>query len=152
MKLAIPSLGLLALMSFAASAANPNQAAITSQQDPTKAYITITVSTPSQSNSSELAGGSVVTITKKIMPAASVHFDGGGDLNVGDTLPPGSVLPDGGTLPTTGTPGQTFTVDSCVPRHSNDTYTVKWVPTPDPGHWEVVKVQNTQAASIQCNT
>ncbi len=151
MKLAIPSLGLLVLMSFAASAANQGQAVVTSQQDPTKAYVTITIKTPSQPESNELAGGSVVTVTKKIIPAAGVRFDGGEDLKLGDTLPPGSVLPDGGSLPTTGTPGQTYAVDICVPRRSTTEYTFKWVPVPEPGHWEVVKVQNTQVASTTCS-
>jgi hypothetical protein len=153
MKTTVPVLGLLALVSLTAGAASPNQpsAVNASSQDSTKAYVTITIATPSQPESNELAGGSVVTVTKKIMPAAGVRFDGGEDLKLGDTLPPGSALPDGGSLPTTGTPGQTYAVDICVPRRSTTEYTFKWVPVPEPGHWEVVKVQNTQVASTTCS-
>jgi hypothetical protein len=142
-------------MSFAAAANGPNQTAVadTAHQDPTKAYVTITVSTPSQaeSASNELAGGSVVTITKKVVPVTGLRFDGGEEINVGDTLPPGGVLPDGGTLPTTGTPGQTVLIETCMPRHSTTEYTFKWAPTPPPGHWEVVKKKLVQVASTQCS-
>jgi hypothetical protein len=155
MKPTISVLGLLVLASFTASAASPNPAstANASNQDSTKAYITVTVATPSQYEpaSNELAGGSVVTITKKIVPAASIPSVDSAALTVGDTLPPGSALPNGGTLPTNGSPGQTVSIDTCVPRRSTTTYTFKWVPTPEPGHWEVVKVQNTEVASISCD-
>ena len=152
MKKTVPALGLLVLVSLAAVAAGPNQpsAVNASSQDSTKAYVTITIATPSQPESNELAGGSVVTVTKKIIPASSIRFDGSGDLHVGDTLPPGSSLPDGGTLPTTGTPGQTILIDTCVPRRSTTEYTFQWVPVPAPGHWEVIKVKNTEVASTQC--
>ncbi|MGH8040841.1 MAG: hypothetical protein ACREPN_02220 [Rudaea sp.] len=135
--------GLMILISFAAQATSHDQ---------TKAYVTTTIVKPSQSasGSDEFASGTVVTTSKKIITMTQAQLVGASDLGLGDTVPPGGVLPGGGTLPTTGVPGQTVTIDTCVPRHSTVEYEFKWVPAPPPGHWEVILKKLTEVASTQC--
>ena len=72
------------------------------------------------------------------------------DLNLGDTLPPGGLLPDGGSLPDGGVPGQTVTIDTCVPHRSTTVYEFKWIFSPPSGHWLVVKKALTEVESTQC--
>jgi hypothetical protein len=145
--------GLLAFFSSIAFASAQEASAVSSQQDATKAYITNTYSSHSQTKSpaNNLESGSIVTVTKKIVLAASISFDGGSDLRRGDDPPGGAPLPKGTNLPPSGNPGDIYTSAYCVPHNQSTIYVFKWVPTPSPGHWQVIKVKNDQDASTECN-
>ena len=107
-------------------------------------------------SSDAIISGEIVTVTRKTVrivdgtQANTVIGDGDGPPR-GETIPGGGFGGGGTTLPTTGTPGQTIKLDICTPKRSEVIYTYKWVATPPPGYWEVIKKQNVQSRGITCN-